>query len=245
MARKPLILVTLISLVFLAQTVPGLADMVLPGGDGSTANWGSYLNGTDLGDAGNIFQAGYPNPSAWKMDGWRIAMLTNQYAVVPTQIDGVTTVAITYDTSNDYIYNIDDQQPDMPTKFVVWTTAADDTVIPIIASTDIQITINAKYNQDNAMTEGSIYGVGTNWLDNGAQFTLTGTLVPDNIITENIPHFDPVNGFTYETVVTGNSGHFTDLQINSLGAPTPIPGAVWLLGTGLLGLGCVGWRRRS
>jgi hypothetical protein len=28
-------------------------------------------------------------------------------------------------------------------------------------------------------------------------------------------------------------------------SPVPLPGAVWLLGAGLMGLGCVGWRRQK
>jgi hypothetical protein len=246
MGRKLCIMVALISLVLLAQAVPGLADMVLPGGN--VVNWEAYshVDGVgSLGDAGNLYQAGYPYIGAW--GGWRIAQLLNQNAVEPTPIDGGSTVAITYDTirNGDYIYNIDEQQPYIPTKFAVWTTDASNNYIPVLASADFQVTVIAKYNQDSVMTEGSIYGVGTNWLDNGAQFTLTGTLVPTGEMTDDEPIWVDGQLIGLETVVLGNHGYFTDLQLNSAAAPTPIPGSVWLLSTGLLGLACAGRYRKS
>jgi hypothetical protein len=95
--------------------------------------------------------------------------------------------------------------------------------IPSISSTDTIITYNVKYTYTDryTATDGIIIGEGTNDLD-GMPFRFTASLVD---VLGNHQNMGYMSSFKLEVV--------------------PIPGAVWLLGTGLLGLFCLGRRRQK
>ena len=241
--------VALVSLVLLAQAAPGLASITLLGGDNNKLTWTfSYIDG-----ANNLFEAGYPNIYYnFSFPGWYLTTLNNQTAAVLPTDDASTAASITFNTlyqSNNYIYNIDPNNPTIPTRFAVWDVDKNNNFQPLIASTDFQVTVTATFNKTNGLTAGSISGVGTDYLHNNAGFTLTGTLIPIITRTEDRGHniIDPSNPYIPHwipnVVVIANQGYFTDLQLQS--AATPIPGAVWLLGTGLLGLAWARRRRRA
>ncbi len=106
--------------------------------------------------------------------------------------------------------------------------------VPAISSFDTVITITSSWSgyslQDGTM---AMVGTGTNSLD-GQPFTLTGTM------SDQTPQFFVQMGKQHHGTFSALTLDYTPAAV-----PAPIPGAVWLLGTGLLGLACVGRRRRS
>ena len=101
-----------------------------------------------------------------------------------------------------------------------------------IISVDTVITYIAKYNNSEtntyAVVEGKIIGTGTNSADHNPFYF-------EALLQEVMGNHQNV----------GYLSSFTMQYPYSPAAHTPIPGAVWLLGTGLLGLACAGWRQRS
>ena len=90
--------------------------------------------------------------------------------------------------------------------------------------------------------------------DGTPQLTLNGLLFKDNNNEVNIWGNSGISDYSYYTVQNGVRFAIANDKIGTLTlsaadgpsrspVPTPIPGAIWLLGTGLVGL--VGARRRS
>jgi hypothetical protein len=99
-----------------------------------------------------------------------------------------------------------------------------------IISYDAQITITVIYILSGAswtyqQDSGIIEGTGTNSLDDQL-FTFTGTLY------ESYP--DHTHG-----------GYIKDFELNYPASAVPIPGTVWLLSTGFLGIWCLGRRGKG
>jgi hypothetical protein len=124
------------------------------------------------------------------------------------------------------------------------------------AGTDLGVSF-AGYNNNfawgtlnlNGQTIHLFDGVGT---DGGALYAgiVTGAdLDEDNLIVNNIyGHTDYVLNIYYNPLLEDNEylGGLTYdfFEGNGQLIPTPIPGSMLLLGTGLLGLGLLGWRRK-
>jgi hypothetical protein len=245
MARKLLCLVALISLVLLVQAVPGLADTyTLIGGKGYLNQDGGQISdwtearGDTLFDAeGNPFviNNGYPGCANGDFHASFTDEATGQSWMISSGINSAmgtfgtpfedanknlwVTVTIVYDIGLDKFIAQNYGGPDI---------SSSDTVITTIATYRADPVTGRPLLDNGFMLQGSkmsMKGAGTNSDD--TPFTFTADLIetyPDH------NHYGYADNFqlTYPTAT-----------------PTPIPGAVWLLGTGLLGLACVGRRRRS
>jgi hypothetical protein len=251
MARKLLIMVALVGLVSLIQAPPGSAGTYpLYGGtadDYVSAGWTEvhgpnplYVEGGSPESVPNSVP-GYVNGSFRAYDyvtyGYNIPLLVNPSAGTSTSNGDWVTVQIVYNT-RDYI------DPSNP------SFSASGYGGPDINSFDTVITTTATYKADAngqplyaydatdqyyhyTLQNGTMTmtGYGTNSSDNGTYFTLSGTMVEMKKNTQHIGYFSDLS-LTYPAEAADPSA-------------VPIPGAVWLLGTGLLGLGCVGRRRKS
>ncbi|MBG0789719.1 MAG: hypothetical protein H0S80_04385 [Desulfovibrionaceae bacterium] len=86
---------------------------------------------------------------------------------------------------------------------------------------------------------GGVDGTGAGWTEFINVRDLTGTMDSGSLV-----YFSFFSDLAFDTVTfkaSGGDGYGIDNL--TVGAPTPIPGAVWLLGSGLIGL--IGLRRRS
>jgi hypothetical protein len=237
MARKLLVMVALMGLVSLIQAPPGAADPYpLAGGTwtevhGDTLFDGSgnpYLTVNPIPGAANGSFSGYYTIPFPNTPNWNIGNHTNpNLGEVMAQFQ---------DEEGNYwetlkiVYNTGDLS------FTARNYGG-----PAISSSDTVITTIATYRTDdhykipdvnNVLQNAIMTMTGTGHNSDGTLFTLAATLV--------------------ETYADHNhSGIGTDFQLtypaeaSSDPSAVPIPGAVWLLGTGLLGLGCVGRRRKS
>lgn len=246
MARKLLVMVTLISLVLLVQAIPGLAETYYLSnlGDRLTPTWSEARNAyppgsVDLDGNTTTFRAVSDNSPLQGQD-WEIPNLACDPTLTTyTPITGTDyweTVKITYTTpqpTNDdpaglplfAAYNYYDSsgklitnKPIISYNMVVTTTA----VYQTDPFNDGLPTLNGSYN----IYDQLIYLDGSGKDNDGTFFTFAGTL--KEVSTDHT-----------------HTGYFESFTITYPDAvPTPIPGAVWLLGTGLLGLVCVGRRRK-
>jgi len=246
MARKLLGMMALISLVFLARAVPALAETYYLSNLGSKLDmtWSESRNGYPPGyvdsQGGTTAFFAMSNTSPDLGQDWKIPiLLCDPTLTTNTPIAGNDywlTTAITYttlDPSNATgtplfaAYNYYDSQGQLITDkpiisfdAVVTTTAVYKT--DPYGSPGLPLLENSYTIMDQVM---SLNGSGKD--QDGLSFTFAGTL---NEVITNHTH----------------SGYFENFTITYPDAvPTPIPGAVWLLGTGLLGLGCVGRRRKK
>ena len=236
MARKLFMMMALITLVLLAQAVPGLAvTYTLEAGDYSwVETHGNASNG--LPYPGSPYSTLHGTFSSADGTTWRIGDQYYKY-LVPTDppilteanlMNSAKATVTVEDSVNEVIKFqtvYDSIESPGTVKFSVHIPGVTD-----ISSIDAKITMTQtfKFNTNGQWTwqEGTIAGTGTD-ASTGLSFTLSGILYQnDGDHTHN--------------------GGITNFTLNyPTAAPTPIPGAVWLLGTGLLGLACVGWRRRS
>jgi hypothetical protein len=232
MARKLAVLVALITLSLVVQAVPGSAEVYnLPNlGDSLFLTWTEGRNGDYVGAAGSSFTA-YSNTSPLGQD-WNIALLNNDPNVSVYEPDGGWVTVST-------VYNVlDPNRPAGTPLFFAQNYGG-----PDIASYDAVVTITAKYIMDPATGYPQFNNGFTIYSEAGQYPTMTMTGSGTNGTTP----------FTFTATLTElgtdhtHFGYFNDFTLTtySAGAEAPIPGAVWLLGSGLLGLGCVGRRRRK
>jgi hypothetical protein len=222
MARKLLYMVALISLVLVAQASASLATTYNFTGDKVNIEWKHLYSDKHPWDANTEFNAGAPLYYSLPNEAvWKIGLHDGSIAKPFTNTDpGV----LNPDGSYTIVFNQTSANPGFFFKL------PDNT---IISSTDTVITYNVKYvnNTGNhyTITDGQIIAAGTNDFDlNHTPFQFVGYLndMEGNHVT--------------------NNGYFSSYSVTyPAAAQTPIPGAVWLLGTGLLGLACVGRRRRA
>lgn len=57
-----------------------------------------------------------------------------------------------------------------------------------------------------------------------------------NYINGSYWYFDVTNGFQYETSYSNTPQGYGIARLDAVVTPTPIPGAIWLMGSGILGL---------
>jgi len=237
MAKKLLILTALAGLVLLALVAPGLANYTLPGGDASTLpspwNEGHGYHYT-LDDQGQIV------PYGEVMPGLSMGTFNGGFSVgdlswnIPEHVSlnagQVINESFTTDGSGTNTYWV-------TYKIVYDSGNLGFTALnyggPAISSSNTVITTISTYKADDTYTpinnngyflQGqtmTMSGTGTN--SDGTPFTFTADL--------NEVYWDH-----------NHSGYITNFD---LVYPAPLPGAAWLLGSGLLGLGCLGWRRRT
>jgi hypothetical protein len=235
MARKLLCLVALISLVLLVQAVPGLADTyTLPGGGWIESHGIDSNRNITVGSANSSFngQSSLEDEVSWIIGENYLKYLVPGDPPVPSVYSLMN--------SDQATSTVVDQDANIVTFTTVYNTIESPGTVkfsvnipdgPSFSSLDAVITITGTYQFYSAdawhFREGTLTGTGTN-SDNGVPFTLSADLIE-------------VSGDH------NHSGYFDNFQMvyDPAATPTPIPGAVWLLGTGLLGLACVGRRRRS
>ncbi len=103
--------------------------------------------------------------------------------------------------------------------------------VPYISSIETTITYNVRYEYTVAGTytvvEGTIIGIGTN-SSGGEDFMFTATLVD---VLGNHQNVGYMSSFILEYPYDPSA--------------VPIPGTIWLLSTGILGIWCLGRRRKG
>lgn len=237
MARKLFLLVAFISLVALAPAAPGLAETYnLPSADYTwTETFPLHVNVYTPGSVGSTFSGRYEwgDGGLWQIGGdysFNVEQGKFQINAPLTNTAEATVETDQYNWFHTFTYTYDDTVTPGEVRFMA--NIADG---PSITSYDAEFTITATYVsqgdgtwtfQNNLTGEyvATIEGIGTN--NGGAQFTISGILWED---FGNHNHL----------------GHFIDFQLTYEPSAVPVPGALWLLGTGLLGLFCLGRRRRE
>jgi hypothetical protein len=236
MVRKLLCMVALIGLVLLVQAAPGLADIynlsnlgdLSYTGDLNHSTWTETRGGQSVGFAPSTFKAySSPDGSEWNIPLLKIDASKSEYS---PDYNYWQVIKTTYNTLND---------GSSGTPLFTANLAGG----TVITSYDTVITLTATYQKENPWDqypsnskEYLIYGgdgqrptftMEGSGTSDGTPFTFSATLV------------ERITDHTHD-------GYFSDFSVNyTAAAQTPIPGAVWLLGTGLLGLVCVGRRRRA
>jgi hypothetical protein len=238
MARKLLVVVALISLVLLIQVAPGLAvtttTYILEAGDyswtethGNDKNGNAYPGSPDSQLNGSFTSA---DGTTWRIGDqyWKTIVPTDPPVLSPANLLN-SAQAKSVDLGNNtftFMTVYDSVESPGTIKFSAHITNG-----PDISSIDAKITMTEtfKFQEGDGSLQwtfqyGTIAGSGTS---NGIPFTLSGTLY------ENMGDHTHYGGITDFTLTYPAAAH------------APIPGAVWLLGTGLLGLAGVGRRRKA
>lgn len=228
MARKLFCMVALIGLVSLAQAAPMLAEAYSLSNLGDEFNWTwteTRIENSIPGSAGGSFTA-WSNTAPLGQD-WNIALLANDPASPGDYIlnGGWVTIAIVYRT-------LDPGNPPGTPFFFSQNYGG-----PPISSSDTMIRTIATYKAD-PITGLPLY-------ENGY------SLLNQTMTLEGSGHNSDGTPFTFAATlkeVYGDHAHYGYLENFQLIYPSssvPVPGAIWLLGTGLVGLACLGWRRKK
>jgi len=220
MARRLGFLVAVIGLATLALAPASFATTydLGPQGDGTNYEiWWHNYSETVPWDAETTFVAGTPTYFSRVAEAdWKIGYVGTEFQPFTNSSAGT-------------------ENPDGSYTIVFDTTTADPNFfidmegVPYISSNDTTITYNVNYMYTDRYTVvgGTIIGTGTNSLD-GEPFMFTAEL-------EDILGNHQNKGYI--------SSFILEYPYNS--SPVPIPGAVWLLGSGMLGLWCLGRRRKD
>jgi hypothetical protein len=225
MARKLFMMMALISLVLLAQATVSLATTYEFIGIQGNIEWRHQYSDKNPWDAGTEFIAGGPTADATVGDAvWKIGYAdATSYQPYTNSNPGVQNP----DGSYTIVFDLTSANPGFFFKLPDGTT---------ISSTDTILTYNVTYTFNDG--EGGRYSV------QSGQIIAEGTndLSPDHTPFRFVGYLNDQEGNHIH-----NLGYLTSYSLTypDPATPTPIPGAVWLLGTGLLGLACVGRRRRS
>jgi hypothetical protein len=233
MARKLIAVAALVALVSLASAGAALAvtytiDLLSNGGDPYAWQemYGSFppKPGLALGQ----FKGGYPTLEGGSI--WEIARLENTNAATDEDSDPNTwTYTVTYDAIKE-----GGGLGDGTVKFKLNYNGL------VISSTIFTLTTHATYDvlpdYDRWVCHAgeTIYGSGKNDLD-GASFTFTGLLL----------QLDTYNSSGHWGTHIAEIDDPTNFVLRLEYTPVPLPAGIWLLGTGLLGLACLGRRRRK
>ncbi len=227
MARKLSVNLALAALVALVPAGAAWAVTIqLLGYNGNSVIYQEWYGATDSGlkpgAAGGALEGAYPELTSSDFV-WKIARLTNPSSGTIIQEDeNSITYKVTY---NSLVtgQGIGGEGSQIRFKLTIgsFTIISDDLVVETVA----------KYMRTTQgdgtwyVYEGEIMkGSGTIFGSN-LPFTFTGSLYPVNMNSSM------------------HNGYITDFTLSY--SAVPLPAAVWLLGTGLLGLACLGWRRRS
>lgn len=225
MARKLIAVVALLALVSLASAGAALAETYYLTGVGENLIYqeiyGALPNeNPHPGNANGEFEATFPTFGFHNTAEWAIARMKNTNAAIDTNPDpDVYTYTVTYDAlKGNGIFG--------PT----WRF-----YVPFLnlASEDLQIITTATYKAETepdntwvVYAGETLYGSGKDTLGNN--FTLHGIL-----------EVSRYNSSFHDGMIISN------LTLEYPSSAVPLPAGIWLLGTGLLGLGCLGRRRRK
>lgn len=233
MARKLVFLVAVVGLLAMAQATPGLAATL----ESDLYDWVetfpvSGFNDYKPGSEGSelIGWNTWGEGGFWLIGGdYAYNPITEDYVigspVVVTTRDGgegETTDGVFYN----FVYTYDEPKVQYEKMFTATIPGG-----PSITSYDAELTITATYIfQDGGHTPWSFQhatmeGSGIDFIS-GEPFTLRADVYVDS------------GDHTLQ-------GHFENFELTYPASTVPIPGAVWLLGTGLLGLLCLGRRRKG
>ena len=237
MARRLFLLwVAIISLALLVQATPGLADTYdLPSFfNDYTESFPEGSNGYRPGSPYSEFNGRYEWVGGyfWQIGAdYQYDEYTEEYRILTPLTNGPQ-AADEYTEDNifyTFVYTYNDTLEPGKERFSATIPLEGGTSYSII-SYDATITITAEY-LDNGVEwsfqedKGSMVGSGTNDID-GSTFSFIAELVVDS----------------------GNhtkTGHFENFVLTYAPSAVPIPGSVWLLSTGILGIWCLGRRRKE
>lgn len=229
MARKPFLSAALIGLLALSQATPGLAEIYdLPS---AAYAWTETfpLDGSAYtpGAIGSMFSGRHKwgNDGLWQIGGDYSYNAEQSKFQINSPVTNKKKAQVSTDSINwfyTFVYTYDDIVTEGKVRFIANIPGG-----PSITSIDAEFKISATYifdstkgvwtfqNNQTGEYVATIEGSGKNI--NGSPFTISGIIWED------------YGDHTH-------SGHFINFQLTYGPSPVPIPGAVWLLGTGLLGL---------
>jgi hypothetical protein len=216
--------VAIISLVLMAQVMPGLAnpyDLISDAYD-CTEVFPLQGGGYTPGDVGSTFLGS----NSWDDDDafWQIGDLSGESGKALWNSVKATVEIIGDEYTYVYTYDKIEEGGSVKFRAVVPDEGLD------ITSSDTQITITATYKPSGPLAwsfqSGSMVGSGTDDVTE-IPFTISAILFEES--NPNHTHYL----------------HFESFKLTYPASAVPLPGSVWLLSTGILGIWCLGRRRKE